>query len=483
MDGKAPAKPREQKVTNQRAGWEMSIILLLCLLQAANALKGPRLVSGKPGGTVTIQCHYTLSPSNRHQRKYWCRLNPLTGLCHTVVSTNHYTHFCYGGRVALRDFPQGGLFVVSLSQLSPDDVGSYRCGIGNSNHMRFFGMKLIISAGPLSPIPRTTPAASELVRGSFGAASTAANRWTPGNTQAIGRRGRRCNRVALTPGTSKRTTSAKEMQTLRTPEVVATGTVSQVEFSIYATIPIPGSSAATIRIMADATEGPWLRGTRSSGATRARASEEGSETMTEADIPREEAERVRITLNADWTAIGTIRSSTLASEKWAWETLQEARLVSKPQALDSIEGTTPAAGWTWGPTNTEMSSTEGSTEGELDLPAGDNGHQITPSQDLGEGPQIPPGKGSSMKSACREEKNISRILTPVSTVLFPLMLGALVLLQRKLRRKSAYQETEEAAGVTLIQITHFLELSLQPDELPHVERKVFQIDSPPAHAT
>lgn len=38
-------------------------------------------------------------------------------------------------------------------------------------------------------------------------------------------------------------------------------------------------------------------------------------------------------------------------------------------------------------------------------------------------------------SASPEEKNISRVLTPVSTMLLPLMFVALALLQRKLRRK------------------------------------------------
>ncbi|KAM5294995.1 LOW QUALITY PROTEIN: high affinity immunoglobulin alpha and immunoglobulin mu Fc receptor [Glossophaga mutica] len=506
MDGKALAKLREQKVTNQRAGWKMHVILILCLLQgetqtaqiqslqkqtrafqavetpAANAwkvLKGPRLVSGKPGGAVTIQCHYKPSAINRHQRKYWCRRSPLTWLCHTVVSTNHYTHLRYGGRVALTDFPQRGLFVVRLSQLSPDDVGSYRCGIGNSNNVLFFSMNLTISAGPPSPIPRATPAASEFVRRSFGTAAPAANRQTPRHTQTMERQGTGWDRVALTPRTSKRTASAKGMQTPGTPGVVAAGRVSQGESSIWATIPIPESSAATIRGMSDATEGAWLWGTRSSGANSARASEEGKETTTEADRPRDEAESVRIALDADWMVTGTIRPPTLATEKGAWETLQEERLVSKPQAIGSIEETTQASGmWTLGPMNIEMSSAEGSTEGELDLPTGDSGPQITPSQNLEAGPKRPPGKGSSMKSASPEEKNISRILTPISTVLFPLILGALVLWRRKLRRKSTSQETEEAAGVILIQMRHFWGLSLQPDQLPHMDRTILQDDSP-----
>nr|KAF6316012.1 Fc fragment of IgA and IgM receptor [Pipistrellus kuhlii] len=483
MDAEAPTVPGGQKVTNQRAGWEMLVVLILCLLQAANALKGPRLVSGDPGGAVTIQCHYTPTSINRHQRKYWCRLSPLTWLCHTIVSTNHYTHAHYGGRVALADFPHSGLFVVRLTQLSPEDVGSYRCGIGNGNNMMFLSMNLAISAGPPSPSPRATSAASELIRRFFRTASPAANKWAPGITQTIERQGIEWDRVALTPETSKTTASAKGMQTPGTPGLVAAGTVSQVESSSWATIPVPESPASAVGGMPDTAEHDWLWGTGSSATNRAGAKEKGREITTEANRPREEAERVRIALATDWTAIKTIRQSTLASEKWVWETHQEASLVSTPQALGSIEGTTGAAGvWALGPSSTEMSSAEGSTEGDLDMPAGGSGPQTAPSQDLVAGPLRPRGKGSSMKSASPEEKNISRMLTSVSAVLCPLALVALFLLQRKLWRKRTSQETEKAR-VTLIQMTHLLELSLQPDQLPHVERKILQEDSSPAHAT
>lgn len=478
MEGEALAKPGEQKVVNQRAGWKMPVLFILCLLQAANALKGPRIVSGEPGDTVTIQCHYTPSPINKHQRKYWCRLSPRTRLCHTIVSTNRYTHLHYSDRVALADFPRSGLFVVRLSQLSPDDVGSYRCGIGNRNNMQFFSMKLNVSAGPPGTISRVTPAAGGLLRRAFGKASSAANSWTPGTTQTTERQGTGWDRVAPTPETSKRTASAKGRQTPGTTGTVAAGTFSQVETSTWATVPIPDSVASTIRDVSNTTEGVWVWGTKSSVASRAGTSEEGRKATTdEADIPREEVERAKIALDADRTVIGTIRPSTLVSEKRVWETLQEARLVSKPQALGSTEGTTSSVGTrVLGPTSVDMASPEGSAEGDLDTPAGYSDTQATSSQDPAAGPLRLPGKGSSMKSAPPEKKNISRTLTPVSMVLSPLL--ALVLLQRKLRRKKTSQETEKAAGVTLIQMTHF-----QPDQRPHGTRKMLQDDSPPIQAT
>lgn len=48
---------------------------------------------------------------------------------------------------------------------------------------------------------------------------------------------------------------------------------------------------------------------------------------------------------------------------------------------------------------------------------------------------FPPPTGYFHSSASPGEKNISRILIPVSTVLCPLTLVALGLLQKKLRRK------------------------------------------------
>lgn len=356
----------------------MQILFTLCLLHglkawlgerkslqlATNALKGPRLVTGEPGGAVTIQCRYAPLSIYRHQRKYWCRLNPLTWICHTIVSTNSYTHRQYHGRVALTDFRHSGLFVVRLSQLSSDDVGYYRCGVGNQNDILFFSMNLTISTGSPGTLPT---AAGELLTGSCGTATPAANRGTPGTTQTAERQGTGWERAAVTPGTSKTTASAKGRPTPGTAGAGAPGTDSWVEASLWATVSIPRSPAA------------------------------------------------------------------------------------------ATGGTMPSAGvWTLGPSGLETAAAEKSVDRDLDTADGDSGPQATPSQAPASGPQRPLGKGSSMKSASPEEKNISRVLTPVSTMLLPLMFVALALLQRKLRRKQMSQEAGRAAGVTLLQMTHLL---------------------------
>lgn len=48
---------------------------------------------------------------------------------------------------------------------------------------------------------------------------------------------------------------------------------------------------------------------------------------------------------------------------------------------------------------------------------------------------------------------------------------------------SVAQDPEGAARVTLTQVTHFLELSPQPEQLAHAERNTFQGDCPTTHAT
>ncbi|XP_049714442.1 high affinity immunoglobulin alpha and immunoglobulin mu Fc receptor [Elephas maximus indicus] len=432
-------RPECGKVTNQEAGWKTPLLLTLCLLQAANALKTPKPVSGELGGAVTIKCHYDPTPVNRHQRKYWCRLGPPKWICRTIVSTNYYTHRSYHGRVALEDFPQSSLFVVRLSQLSPTDEGYYHCGIGNNNDMFFFSVNLTVNAGPPSTIPTAAPAASELTMRSSATASPVANRWTPGTTRTIEGQGTGWDRVVPTPGASRTTSSAKGGQVPGITRAVAPGTGSWVEGCIRATVLTPESRTSKLTVTLNTTEDVSVWDTTSSVASRDRVSkEERKMTTPKVDGPTEETRRVRLPPNPTWNVTGTIRPSTLVSEKRAWETLQGATSVSKQPTLGSTEETTPAAGvWTLGTTNIEM-ETEGSTEGDLASAAENSGPQATPSQFPAAGPLRPHGKGSSVESSLPEENGVSQILPPVSTVLPLVILLALVLSQKKLWRKKAF---------------------------------------------
>ncbi|XP_051059922.1 high affinity immunoglobulin alpha and immunoglobulin mu Fc receptor [Phodopus roborovskii] len=519
MDQDAPAKPREQKVSGQRTRWKTLLLILSLLhgssmtpphrrphsrgLQAgppssrthlftadahtastppcywknsltdANALRGPRLVSGETGGAVTIRCHYAPSSVNRHQRKYWCRLSPLLWICYTIVSTNHYTHHDYRGRVTLTDFPQSGFFMVKLLQLSLNDTGLYRCGIGDRNDMLFFRTDLIVAAGPSNTTYAASSTSGELITTSPRIAA-AANRGTPGVTQILEGQGSEQDRTALTTRVSKTTAPANGRQIPRTAKTTVPGTSSREEGSIKATVPTPESPTSKSRSMFSTTQGVWTWSTRNSAATRASTSK-GREkgTAPEADGPQGETE-VSTPPEALRKTTGTTRPSALISERVTWETLQEARETSKQETLYSVEESSPAPNaWTLNTSHTQMAS--GSIDWRLENTGGESSPQ-TPSQLSSGGVVWTPGKESSMKSALTGESS-PWILTPVSTLLPLVLLAPLVLLKRRLWRQRTSPGAERPPRITLIQMTHFL-----PGEQPDVGKNLPQDDLPPAPA-
>ncbi|EHB11026.1 High affinity immunoglobulin alpha and immunoglobulin mu Fc receptor [Heterocephalus glaber] len=473
----------EQAVVSQCMHWLRAEVeryaKLFSPFAAASTLNSPRLVSGELGGAVTIQCHYAPLSINRHQRKYWCRVGPPMWTCHTIVSTNHYTHRDYRGRAALADFPQSSLFVVRLSQLSMEDGGHYRCGIGDSNNRLFSSVNLTVSAGSSSTIPTAPAAADAFLTASFRTASPAADRWTSGSTQTLEGQRTKWDRVVPTTETRRTTASAKRRQTPGTVRAVALGTDRGAEGSTEATVPVPQSPVSKLRGVSTTTEDVWGWGTGSMVTEGTGVSEGGKEvTTTEASKPGEQTETTE-------TAVDAARKSTETTSPpaQAWETLPEATMVSKQQALVSAEGATPAAGpWTLDTTRRETASVEGSTEAELSSAAGDQGPQATTSQGPAARPQRPPGKESSEKSAFPEDESGSWALAPVSAMLAPFLFVALLLWQRRLwrrrRRRRSSQGAEGTPRIALIQMTRFLELNHQPDQLPNMEREMLQRDPP-----
>uniref|UniRef100_A0A8C6REN1 Fc receptor, IgA, IgM, high affinity n=1 Tax=Nannospalax galili TaxID=1026970 RepID=A0A8C6REN1_NANGA len=517
MDRGAPANPRGQEVTSQTTRWE--IFLLLCLLHGssmtpptrkphfrwlqagslpsktylctmasntsspcwwpessftdASTLRGPRLVSGEPGGTVTIQCHYVPTSVNRHQRKYWCRLEPPLWICRTIVSTNHYTHHDYHGRVALTDFPHSGLFVVRLFQLSLGDMGPYRCGIGDRNNMLFFNMNLTVFAGPSSTISAASSAPGQFITVSFGITAPAANKWTLGTTQFLEGKGSEWDRIAPTTVTSKIIPSVKGRQTPRTTRTTVLETSSREVGSVKAIVPTAESPASEPRSIPTTLESVWIWGTRSSVTIRASKSEGGrTKTTSETKRPQEETE-VTISTDTVRKTTGTTRPSALISEHVAWETLPEGTVVSKQQALYSTEESslTPGA-WALNTTHVEVASVEGSITGSLGSTPEENGPPAKPSQLPASGPKWSPGNGSSMKSVFPEKESNSWILTPVFTVLALVLFVALFLLQRRIWKKRTSLKTEMAPRVTLIRMTYFLEPTVLADQLPDVGKNL-----------
>ncbi|NXW40152.1 PIGR protein, partial [Nyctiprogne leucopyga] len=124
----------------------------------SSTLYGSRFLTGEVGGSVTHQCFYFITPANKHDRKYWCKISR-SGVCYTIISTTGYTSRDYTGRVSLEDISQNGTFTVTLTELKSSDTGIYRCGIGNTNRALYVSLNLTVvaDAGGLGP--------TELIRG------------------------------------------------------------------------------------------------------------------------------------------------------------------------------------------------------------------------------------------------------------------------------------------------------------------------------
>ncbi|NXJ10107.1 PIGR protein, partial [Odontophorus gujanensis] len=111
-----------------------------------NPVFGPRQVYGLIDGSVTIKCFYPPTTVNQHDRKYWCRESSRS--CVTVVSTNGYTARGYQGRATVTDFPEQGVMLVNISQLTLADQGTYQCGVGINGRGLSYRVSLDISEGP-----------------------------------------------------------------------------------------------------------------------------------------------------------------------------------------------------------------------------------------------------------------------------------------------------------------------------------------------
>ncbi|NXV73829.1 PIGR protein, partial [Atlantisia rogersi] len=126
----------------------------------SSTLYGSRFLTGEVGRSVTHQCFYSITPANKHDRKYWCKLAG-NGVCNTIISTTGYTLKDHAGRVSLEDIPQDGTFRVTMTDLKENDTGTYRCGIGTTNRDLYINLNLRVSADAGTSVP------IELIRGEF----------------------------------------------------------------------------------------------------------------------------------------------------------------------------------------------------------------------------------------------------------------------------------------------------------------------------
>ncbi|XP_074420284.1 polymeric immunoglobulin receptor-like [Larus michahellis] len=157
------------------------LFLLAALLQepVSSTLYGPRFLMGEVGGSVTHQCFYSITPANKHDRKYWCKI-ARSGICYTVISTTGYTLKSHVGRVSLEDTPQNGTFAVTMTELKKNDTGTYRCGIGTTNRDLYVSLTLTVlaDASDLGP--------TELIHGELRGSVTIL--CPPGDTHSIEKR-------------------------------------------------------------------------------------------------------------------------------------------------------------------------------------------------------------------------------------------------------------------------------------------------------
>ncbi|XP_009869529.1 PREDICTED: polymeric immunoglobulin receptor-like, partial [Apaloderma vittatum] len=119
----------------------------------SSILYGSSFLAGGVGGSVTHQCFYSITPANKHSRKYWCK-TARSGVCFTIISSTGYTSEDHAGRVSLEDVPQKGTFMVTMTELKKSDTGTYRCGIGPTNTGLYVSLNLTVlaDAGESEPI-------------------------------------------------------------------------------------------------------------------------------------------------------------------------------------------------------------------------------------------------------------------------------------------------------------------------------------------
>ncbi|NXC31514.1 PIGR protein, partial [Campylorhamphus procurvoides] len=111
----------------------------------SGGLYGSRFLTGGLGGSITHRCFYSITPANKYDRKYWCKIAE-NGVCYTIISSSGYTSEEYVGRVSLQDVPQNGTFTVTMTGLQSSDTGRYQCGIGPTTGGLYVSLNLTVLA-------------------------------------------------------------------------------------------------------------------------------------------------------------------------------------------------------------------------------------------------------------------------------------------------------------------------------------------------
>ncbi|XP_074870779.1 uncharacterized protein LOC142023577 [Carettochelys insculpta] len=125
---------------------------------AAPVVTGPGAVSGPPGGSVAVRCHYETGYESH--TKFWCW--EASGLIIWPCSNGHIVETTGSeaevkqGRVAIRDNHTQRVFTVTVENLTLADAGTYLCGVGR------FGPDLThtVTVTVSSAVPSQSPSVS-----------------------------------------------------------------------------------------------------------------------------------------------------------------------------------------------------------------------------------------------------------------------------------------------------------------------------------
>ncbi|XP_046874457.1 CMRF35-like molecule 9 [Hypomesus transpacificus] len=107
---------------------ESSMLAVICLLSAPSCRGSECVVMGRKvvGGTASILCSY--KPEQKDFKKYFSK-----GTGEGKVGLLHHQKPSSNGRYKLHDDTEKGRFTVTMADLTPEDSGTYRCGVGQES--------------------------------------------------------------------------------------------------------------------------------------------------------------------------------------------------------------------------------------------------------------------------------------------------------------------------------------------------------------